>query len=123
MNNSVFVEIEFFLLVVFSLVLPVCLYVYMMWKQAISRKTVLAFSIVLLTISGLNVFLLRTLAVAAKTSPSLLDDKIFLSEMTVALYLLPAIFAGIGINMLSHILISHLTEAEKKFEQIAQEKK
>lgn len=123
MSNSVFVETEFFLLVAFSLVLPVCLYGYMMWKQAISRKTVLAFSIVLLTISGLNVFLLRTLAVAAKTSLSLLDDKIFLSEITVALYLLPAIFAGIGINMLSHILISHLTEAEKKFEKIEQENK
>lgn len=123
MSSSVFVETEFFLLVAFSLVLPGCLYGYMMWKQAISRKTVLAFSIVLLTISGLNVFLLRTLAVAAKTSLSLLDDKIFLSEITVALYLLPAIFAGIGINMLSHILIGHLTEAEKKFEEIEQENK
>ena len=117
MSNSVFVEAEFFLLIVLSLVLPVSIYGYMMWKQAISRKTVLAFSIVLLTISGLNVLLLRILAVAAKNSLSLLDDQIFLSEMTVALYLLPAIFAGVGVNMLSHILISHLTEAERKFDQ------
>jgi len=46
MSNSVFVEAEFFLLIVLSLVLPVSIYGYMMWKQAISRKTVLAFSIV-----------------------------------------------------------------------------
>lgn len=117
MSNSVFVEAEFFLLIVLSLVLPVSIYGYMMWKKAISRKTVLAFSIVLLTISGLNVLLLRILAVAAKNSLSLLDDQIFLSEMTVALYLLPAIFAGVGVNMLSHILISHLTEAEREFDQ------
>ncbi len=28
-----------------------------------------------------------------------------------------ALFAGIGMNMLSHILVSHLAEAEKRFNE------
>ena len=42
MIESAFVEVEFLVLIVFSLLLPVGIYVYMMWKRAISRKTVLA---------------------------------------------------------------------------------
>lgn len=45
----------------------------------------------------------------------MLDDAVFTSELATALYLLPALFAGIGVNMLSHILISHLAQAEKRF--------
>ena len=105
MNDSIFVEVEFFGLTVFSLVLPVIIYGYMMWKQAISRKTVLLFGIILIAISGVNVILLQRLAEMAKASPSLLDDRIFASELSLALYLLPALFAGIGVNIRSHILI------------------
>jgi len=117
MNDSIFVEVEFFGLTVFSLILPVIIYGYMMWKQAISRKTVLLFGIILLAISGVNVILLQRLAEMAKASPSLLDDRIFASELSLALYLLPALLAGIGVNIISHILISHLTEAERKFDR------
>jgi hypothetical protein len=53
----------------------------------------------------------------AKLSPSAFDDKIFSSEIAVALYLLPAMFAGTGINVVSHILINHLIEAEKSFDK------
>jgi hypothetical protein len=35
----------------------------------------------------------------------------------MVLYLLPALFAGIGINVVSHILVSHRVGAEKKFAQ------
>jgi hypothetical protein len=42
---------------------------------------------------------------------------IFSSELSMALYLLPAVFAGIGVNLLSHVLIGHLNEAEQKFDQ------
>ncbi len=45
MSNSAFAEIEFSLLIIFSIILPVCIYSYMMWKQAISRKSVLAFGV------------------------------------------------------------------------------
>jgi hypothetical protein len=117
MNNTAFVEVEFFLLILFSLVLPVGLYGYLMWKKALSRITVLLFGIVLIIISGVDVFLLQRLESIAKTSPSLLDDRIFASELSAALYLLPILFAGIGVNMVSHILINHLTEAERNFDR------
>ena len=32
-------------------------------------------------------------------------------------YLLPALFAGLGVNMLSHILVGHLRDAETRFDQ------
>lgn len=62
MTNSVFVEVEFFLLTFCSLILPVSIYGYMMWKKAISRKTVFLFAGTLTVISGINVFLLQRLA-------------------------------------------------------------
>lgn len=40
MQQSVFIRTEFFLLILFSLVVPLAIYAYMMWKRAISRKTV-----------------------------------------------------------------------------------
>lgn len=73
---------------------------------------------VLILISGIDVFLLQRLAVRAKESASLLDDYVFSSELSVALYLLPALFAGVGVNAISHILISHLIESEKRYDQI-----
>jgi hypothetical protein len=42
---------------------------------------------------------------------------LFVSEVSVALYLLPLLFAGVGMNLISHILISHLEDAEKRFDR------
>lgn len=120
MNDSVFVEFEFLLLVIVSIILPACLYAFMMWKNAISRGTVLLLGFILIAIAGVNIFLLQRMSSMARTSPSLLDDRVFASEISVALYLLPALFAGIGANVISHILISHLTDAEKRFDQTHQ---
>lgn len=117
MTDSVFVEFEFFLLTACSPFLPISTYGYMMWKKAISRKTVFLFAVILIVISGVNVVLLQRLAEMAKMSPSLLDNQVFASELSVALYLLPALFAGIAVNMLSHTLIGHLVEAEKRFDR------
>jgi hypothetical protein len=117
MHESVFLETEFFLLVVFSLILPVGIYAYMMWKSVISRKTVLLFGVILIALAGVDVFLLQRLTELAKNSPSLLDDAIFVSELSVALYLLPALFGGVGINMVSHVLISHVAYAERLFDR------
>jgi hypothetical protein len=117
MRDSVFVEVEFFLLVLFSIVLPVSMYGYMMWKRAISRKTVLLFGFMLVAKSGVTIFLLQRLATMAKSTPSLLDDRIFNSDFSIALYFVPILFAGIGVNMLSHVLISHLADAERRFDR------
>lgn len=117
MISSAFFEIEFSLLIVFSIILPAAIYGYMMWKKAISRKTVLFFAITLIAISGVSIYLLQRLNVIAKASLSLLDDRIFASEISIALYLLPLLFAGIGVNLISDILIRHLTDAERKYDQ------
>jgi len=61
--------------------------------------------------------LLQRLASMAKISASALDNQVFSSEISLALYLLPALFAGIGINIISHIIIVHLGDAERQFER------
>ncbi|HTN93369.1 MAG TPA: hypothetical protein VMJ33_02190 [Gallionella sp.] len=117
MNNTAFAEMEFFLLLIFSLILPASIYAYMMWKKAISRKSVLGFGLLLIAIAGICVYLLQRLNVIAKTSPSSFDDRIFASEISIALYFLPLLFAGVGVNLISDILIRHLNDAERKYDQ------
>lgn len=117
MNDSIFAEKEFFLLIVVSIILPVGLYAFMMAKKALARASVLLFGVILVIISGANVVLLQRLAAMAKISASALDNRVFASEISLALYLLPALFAGIGINIISHIIIAHLGDAERQFER------
>ena len=116
MYRSAFFETEFYLLVATSFVLPVAIYAYLMWRQLLSRTTILLFSSLLLALSGVDVYLLRALRALASASPSQVDDQIFASELSVALYLLPAVFAGIAINVISHTLTRHLDEAEHRFQ-------
>ncbi|MCX7178667.1 MAG: hypothetical protein NTX56_07810 [Proteobacteria bacterium] len=117
MADSVFFDLEFFLLVGSSLVLPMGIYFYLYRRRAISRKSVLGYAAILIALSVIDVLLLQSLAASAKSTLSTIDDQIFSSGLSVALYILPAIFAGIAINLVSHILNIHLDEAEKKFEQ------
>ena len=117
MDKSVFLEFDFFALILFSGVLPTGLYAYMMWQRAISRRTVFFLGVCLIALAGIDLFLLLRLTGMAKRSLSLIDDQFFLSEFSVALYLLPALFAGLGVNVLSHILMSHLTDAEHRFDR------
>ena len=88
----------------------------MLRTRSISRLTVLLFGITLIAIAGIDVFLLQRLAGMARYTASLLDDTVFASEFSVALYLLPALFAGIGVNLPSHVLVSHLIDAEREFD-------
>lgn len=117
MSASVFVELRFWLLVVFSLVLPAGIYAALLRTRAISRRAVLCFGIALVLIAGVDVYLLQSLAALARHTPSLADDAVFLSELSIALYVLPVVFGGIGVNLISHVLLHHLTEAEKRFER------
>ena len=43
------------------------------------------------------------------------DDAVFVSELSFALYLFPLMFGGVGVNLISHILVSHLVGAERRF--------
>ena len=115
--NSVFLEKEFIALVVFSVAFPIFIYFAIWHKRSISRTTVVLFGGALILIAGLDVFLLRILSDMAKHTLSSIDKGLFNSEISVALYLLPVLYAGTGINLISHILISHLALAEKKFDK------
>lgn len=117
MSLSVFVEVRFWLLVVFSLVLPAGIYGVLLRSRSISSRAVLVFGVALVLIAGVDVYLLQSLSSLAKTSPSLADDALFVSELSIALYVLPVVFGGIGVNLISHVLLRHLTEAEKRFER------
>ncbi|HSI54218.1 MAG: hypothetical protein ACAH21_15270 [Ramlibacter sp.] len=116
MSASVFAEFKFWLLVLSSVIAPFGIYGALLAKRAISRWTVLAFGLGLVALAGADIWLLQNLSEAAKHTPSLADDSLFVSELSLALYLLPALFAGVGINMVSHVLVSHLVEAEARFE-------
>jgi hypothetical protein len=116
MSASVFVELKFWLLVALSLIAPALIYAVLMRKRAIRRSTVALLGACLVVISGFDVYLLQSLAAMARLSPSLLDDAVFASEISIALYALPICFGGIGVNVISHVLVSHLVDAEKQFE-------
>ena len=117
MIDSVFLHIDFYLLLLLSLVGPAAIYVFLYRRRKISKLTVLAFGILLLVMAGSDLVLLRRLEHGARVSASLFDDRLFASEVSVALYLLPALFAGVGINLVSHVLIGHLVGAEARFER------
>lgn len=116
-GTSVFTEFRFFLLIAFSIVVPIAIYGFLILKRSISRWAVLLFGIFLIGIAGLDVYLLQSLTALAKITASFADDSVFTSELSLALYLLPAMIGGIGTNIISHILVSHLTEAEKRFDR------
>ena len=118
MKDSVFLQIEFFLLVAFSVVVPAGIFWVMLAKRNISRTAVLLLGLVLIAVAGIDVALLHLLATKAAASLSLFDDRVFTSEVSLGLSLLPALFAGIGINLGSNVLIHHLVSAEKRFDQI-----
>ena len=117
MNPSVFLQLEFWLLVVFSFVVPVAIYWAFLKRRATSRVAVLALGLTLVVIAGVDVYLLQNLSAMTKLTPSLMDDAIFASELTLGLYALPALIGGIGVNVVSHVLIRHLEDAEWQFEK------
>ena len=117
MSLSVFLELRFWLLVGFSLVLPVGIYALLLVTRSISRWAVLSFGVALVLIAGVDVYLLQSIAAQAKSTPPLADDAWFSSELTIALYLLPVVFGGIDVNLISHVLLRHLTEAEGRFDR------
>ncbi len=114
-SNSVFAELRFWLMVALSTGLPIGVYAVLLVKRAISPRNVLLLGLALIAVAGLDVYFLQSLAMLAKDTPSLSDDWVFTSQVSVALYLLPAMFGGVGVNVISHVLVRHLAEAERRF--------
>lgn len=113
---TVFVQVKFWLLVAFSLVIPFVIYGILLTKPAISRFSLLLLGFALVVIAGIDVYLLQSLATLAKLTPSLADDAVFASEVSLGLYVLPVLYAGVGVNIISHVLVRHLEQAEKSFD-------
>lgn len=116
-KENIFLQFEFFVLVAFSLVVPGGIFWYMVVRRAISRRAVFILGLVLLAVAGIDLAMLNILASKAIAAAATIDDRMFASEVSIGLYLLPALFAGIGINMVSHVLIYHLTAAEQRFDE------
>jgi len=116
-NESAFLRIAFWALVLSSMIVPAAIYIAMVVKERISRITVFAFGMLLILLSAVDLFLLQHLMTIAGQTPSLLDDKLFKSEFSLALYLLPLISAAVGTNLISHVLERHLEEAERRLDR------
>ncbi len=112
MQDSIFLELQFWLLVLCSVIFPVLVYAGLMRLPRVSRIAVLCFGLFLVLLSGVDVVLLQRIAFLARHNTSLLDDRLFGPELSMALYLLALLSAGIGINMISHVLLDHLRQAE-----------
>jgi hypothetical protein len=102
MNDAAFFRVEFLLLVFSSFILPFALYGYLVFRSRKSPVAVGYFGLILVGLSGLDVGLLRQLRLIAMATPSVLDDRIFASELTVTLYILPVVFAAVGLNLVWH---------------------
>lgn len=117
MHNDSQFRIEFGLVIAFSFLIPTAIYAAMMIKRSISRRTVALLGVALIAVAGADAVLLHHIAYAAQHTLATWDDKLFTSELSVAVYLLPLVSAGIGINIISHLIITHLAEAERAFDQ------
>jgi len=114
MKSSVFVEMEFWLLVLCSIIAPIAILWLCLTIRMVSRHYVLAVGFVLVALAGVDIYLLQVLKRLAQATVSTADDLLFNSEITVGLYVLPALLAGIGVNIASHVIIQHLSEAQTR---------
>lgn len=114
MNDSAFLKLEFLFLVLFSLVLPLIFISVLITKRRIPRKTVFALGFILIILAGLDVVLLQRLNDLAKSTASLSDDIVFASGYALALYVLPLIGAGLGMNLISHVIHANINIDEIK---------
>jgi hypothetical protein len=75
---------------------------------------VLLLGITLVAIAGFDVIFLHHTAVAARAALSPAQDIVFGSEISFALYLFPLMFGGIGVNIVSHVMVSRLISADQR---------
>lgn len=115
-NPTIFTELHFWALVSFSLVLPSAIFFTLFVRREFSKTTVLVFGLLLVAMASVDLVLLRALSSAALATPSLADDRVFASELSIALYILPAAFGTLGINMASHVLMHYVRKKELRFE-------
>lgn len=108
MIDAAWWRVEFWLLVLTSLALPLAIVVHLLRVRDISRWVLLSYALMLVALAGLDIVLLKAVAAVARASGNAVDNAVFLSEYSLAFYLLPLIAAGIGINLLSYVITHHL---------------
>lgn len=114
MTETGLVELRFWLLIVLSLAVPAGLYALLRRRGAISSGTTLLLGVTLVAVAAIDTGLLHSLASGAASTVTKLDD-VFASEMAIGLYLVPALFGGVGIDLISTVLRSHLQAAEHRY--------
>jgi hypothetical protein len=62
------------------------IYVTLLFQRAVSRATILMVGLTLVAISGVNLFLPQRRQTMSKLTPSLLDDAVFNSEVTIGFF-------------------------------------
>ena len=117
--DSVLIKFEFWALILCSIIAPTVIYVFLMKKPSIARFAVAAFGLFLVLLAGTDVALLKSLMQSAKRTTSRVDDLVFSSEYSLALYLLPVLSASVGCNLISHVLITHVQAAERSHDKHA----
>ncbi len=112
MNHSIYLEHEFWGLILCTIILPAWIFIWLARNRKFSRLTLTTIGVMLVTFTGLDVIFLRRLSDKAKATATLMDDRIFSSEISIALYIIPMILAGIGVNLISYVLCEHLSIKE-----------
>lgn len=118
MDASVFVEFKFWLLICLSVLMPVFTFALRYRKAEATHLFVFMFGAVVTAVAGVDVYLLQTLAEASKAAPSLVDDAIFNSEISLSLYVISFLFGGIGVNFLSDAVTGHLPDAKARYDKL-----
>ena len=118
MDGSIYLQIEFLALVFFSVLIPAGIFVWLIRRRRIARATVFAVGFALVLIAGTDAICLQRLSSMAKATPGLADDRVFASEFSIALFILPLIIAGVGVNLMSHVLNQHLIIAELEHDRV-----
>jgi hypothetical protein len=114
MTETGWVELRFWVLILLSLAVPTGLYALLYKRRAISSGTTLLLGVTLVTVAAVDIGLLHSLASGAGSTATKLDD-VFASEMAIGLYLVPALFGGVGIDLISTVLRNHLQAAEHRY--------
>ena len=112
MTRPIYLEFEFWGLLVCTGIIPFVTLLWMMRQRHFQRSILVTIGTFLVFLSGLDAIFLQRLSTKAKASANILDDRIFASEISIALYIIPLILAGIGVNLASYVLCEHLKITE-----------
>ncbi|MFH1725747.1 MAG: hypothetical protein ABII00_14145 [Elusimicrobiota bacterium] len=74
-----------------TLILPAAIFGWMTWKRRFCKTTLLGIGTMLVFLSGFAAVFLQLLGTKATASADLMDDRVFASEISIALYIVPLI--------------------------------